>query len=116
MSRTCATTRWPERPGIGAPENESGATGLLAGVSGLDVIVGGRACARAGRCGGFDVGALGRDDLNRREVESNRPWFMGRRLARAFTRKRDYEDYGAFTRNRMAPPRVHDRCSFLGAI
>ena len=69
LSRTCATTRWPERPGIGAPENESGATGLLAGVSGLDVIVGGRACARAGRCGGFDVGALGRDDLNRREVE-----------------------------------------------
>ena len=66
MSRTCATTRWPERPGIGAPENESGATGLLAGVSGLDVIVGGRACARAGRCGGFDFGALGRDDLNRR--------------------------------------------------
>ena len=69
LSRTCATTRWPERPGIGAPENESGATGLLAGVSGLEVIVGGRACARAGRCGGFDVGALGRDDLNRREVE-----------------------------------------------
>ena len=69
MSRTCATTRWPGRPGIGAPENESGATGLLAGVSGLDVIVGGRACARAGRCGGFDFGALGRDDLNRREVE-----------------------------------------------
>ena len=113
MSRTCATTRWPGRPGIGAPENESGATGLLAGVSGLEVIVGGRACARAGRCGGFDVGALGRDDLNRREVESNRPWFMGRRLVRAFTRKRDYEDTAAFTKNRMAPPRVHDRCSFF---
>ena len=56
LSRTCATNRWPGRPGIGAPESESGATGLLA-VSGLEVIVGGRACARAGRCGGFDVGA-----------------------------------------------------------
>lgn len=91
MSRTCATTRWPGR--LEKPtESGLGATELLSGVSGLEVIVGGRACARAGRCGGFDVGALGRDDLNRREVESNRPWFMGRRLARAFTRKRDYED------------------------
>ena len=45
MSRTCATMRWPGRPGIGAPENESGVTELLSGVSGLEVIVGGRARA-----------------------------------------------------------------------
>ena len=65
MSRTCATTRWPGR--LEKPtESGLGATELLSGVSGLEVIVGGRACARAGRCGGFDVGALGRDDLNRR--------------------------------------------------
>ena len=38
--RTCATRRWPGRLGIGSPEKESGATGLLAGISGLEVIVG----------------------------------------------------------------------------
>ena len=42
-----------------------GCDGLLAGVSGLDVIVGGRA-RTCGCCKGFDFGALGRDDLNRR--------------------------------------------------
>ena len=70
MSRTCATTRWPGR--LEKPtESGLGATELLSGVSGLEVIVGGRACARAGRCGGFDVGALGRDDLNRRRSNRN---------------------------------------------
>ena len=76
MSRTCATTRsWgrSEKP----TESGLGATGLLSGVSGLEVIVGGRACARAGRCGGFDVGALGRDDLNRRKVESEQTVVYG---------------------------------------
>ena len=56
MSRTCATMRWPGRPGIGAPENESGVTELLSGVSGLEVIVRLCACARAGRCGGLASG------------------------------------------------------------
>ena len=71
MSRTCATMRWPGRPGIGAPENESGATGLLAGVSGLEVIVGvARAHVRVVVAASTN-GALGRDDLNRREAEPN---------------------------------------------
>ena len=91
MSRTCATTRWPGR--LEKPtESGLGATELLSGVSGLEVIVGvARAHVRVVVAASTN-GALGRDDLNRREVESNRPWFMGRRLARAFTRKRDYED------------------------
>ena len=55
MSRTCATTRsWgrSEKP----TESGLGATGLLSGVSGLEVIVRLRACARAGRCGGLASG------------------------------------------------------------
>ena len=44
MSRTCATTRWPGR--LEKPtESGLGATELLSGVSGLEVIVGGRARA-----------------------------------------------------------------------
>ena len=58
-------------------------------------------------------GALGRDDLNRRggrtEFNLDRG-FTSRRRATAFTRKRDYEDTGAFTENREAPLQGHNRC------
>ena len=70
-----------------------------------------------GRCGPLGYPREGADDGDDaresvREYRRVRVYVGGWR--ERFTRKRDYEDTGAFTKNRMAPPRVHDRCSFLG--
>ena len=62
-------------------------------------------------------GALGRDDLNRRggRTELDRG-FTSRRRATAFTRKRDYEDTGAFTEKRVTPLRYIAAAKFWPCI